>query len=241
MKLFPAIDLKDGQVVRLTMGDYGSAERYGGTPVGFAQSYEADGASCLHVVDLDGAKDGTLANFPVVQSIIENCGLFVEVGGGIRNADRVRQYLQLGVGRVILGTAALEDPKFLKSMVAQYGDKIAVGVDARDGKVATGGWLHTSSTDGVEFCRQLKEDGVSTVIYTDISRDGAMKGTNLSIYETLCAIGGIDIVASGGISSEEEITALRTIGCSGAIIGKALYEKRLSLKRLLLLAEGEQA
>ena len=241
MKLFPAIDLKDGQVVRLTMGDYGRVERYGGTPAGFAQSYEADGAHYLHVVDLDGAKDGTLANFSTVRSIVESCGMFVEVGGGIRNADRVRQYLELGVGRVILGTAALEEPDFLQDMLGRYGDKIAVGVDARDGKVATGGWLHTSSTDGVEFCRQLRDLGVDTVIYTDISRDGAMRGTNLDIYRTLCAIGGIRIVASGGISSEEEISALRAIGCDGAIIGKALYEKKLDLKRLLRLAKGEQA
>lgn len=229
MLIFPAIDIKDGGVVRLTQGDYNRVERYAVEPARAAAEFFDAGAKCLHTVDLDGAKDGTLSNFAAIESIIKAAPLFVEVGGGIRDEERIKRYLAAGVARVILGTAALKNPDFLAAMVAKYGEKIAVGVDARDGFVATDGWLEVSKTDSVSFCKSVHETGVKTVIYTDISRDGALSGTNLEIYGVLGGIKGLDVVASGGISSLGDIEALRDMGTYGAIVGKALYTGRLAL------------
>ena len=232
MQIFPAIDLKDKQVVRLTQGDYGKVEVYGQDPAAAARGFAAQGAKYLHVVDLDGAKDGALSNFDAVSAIIAATGMFVEVGGGIRDEARVRAYLEQGAGRVILGTAALRDFAFLQRMVDKYGEKIAVGVDAKDGFVATHGWLETSEVRGVDFCRRLRDTGVKTVIYTDISRDGKMQGTNLELYKELSQIEGLDIVASGGISSLKEIEILKN-EVYGAILGKALYLGAIDLKEAL--------
>ena len=234
MKIFPAIDLRGGSVVRLVRGDYDRMSVYAQNPYETALSLQAQGAKQLHVVDLDGALEGEPVNFEAVKSIA-NTGLFVEVGGGIRNRERIEKYLSAGVKRVILGTRAAKDFGFVEETVAAYGDAVAVGVDASDGKVAVGGWKEITDTDSMEFCKRLEQAGVKTVIYTDISRDGELKGTNLPAYERLSGL-NIDIIASGGISFEHEIEALRGMGIYGAIVGKAIYEKKLDLARVLEIA-----
>ena len=233
MQIFPAIDLRGGQVVRLYQGDYDKETVYAADPCAVARDFLAAGAKYLHVVDLDGARDGTLANFETIAAIARQGGLYIEVGGGIRTEDRIRQYLDLGVGRCILGTIAVKDFAFTARMARTYGDRIAVGVDARDGYVAVSGWKELSAERGVDFCRRLRDAGVKTVIYTDISRDGAEAGTNLDLYRELSEIQGLDITASGGVSSIEELKELQRIGTRAAILGKALYTGRLDLKTVI--------
>ena len=233
MQIFPAIDLSGGQVVRLYQGDYDQMTVYGQDPCAAARTFLEAGAKYLHLVDLDGARDGTTANFDSIAAIARQGGLYIEVGGGIRTEDRIRQYLDLGVGRCILGTIAVKDFTFTERMAQKYGDRIAVGVDARDGYVAVNGWKELSRERGVDFCRRLRDAGVRTVIYTDISRDGAEQGTNLEVYRELADISGLDITASGGVSSLEELRALRDMGTRAAILGKALYTGRLDLKTVL--------
>lgn len=236
MKIFPAIDLRNGKAVRLFQGDYDQMTVYGENPVEIAQGFKKQGAAHLHLVDLDGAKDGRLVNFETIKAIVEEVDLFVEVGGGIRDEERIRQYLDLGVGRVILGTIAVKDPAFLEEMVRRYGEKIAVGVDARDGYVAINGWKEITDKESFAFCEYLRGIGVKTVIYTDISRDGSLQGTNLAAYQRLHKIEDLDVVASGGISFEEEITALKDVAAA-AILGKALYSGKLELSRAIELAK----
>ena len=233
MQIFPAIDLSGGQVVRLYQGDYDKMTVYGADPCAVAREFTAAGAGYLHVVDLDGAKEGTLANFDTIAAIAEQGGLYMEVGGGIRTEERTQRSLDLGVGRCILGTIAVKDFEFTARMARTYGDRIAVGVDARDGYVAVSGWLETSREKSVDFCRRLRDAGVQTVIYTDISRDGAEQGTNLAVYRELAGIEGLNITASGGVSSLEELKALRGMGIPAAILGKALYTGRLDLKEVI--------
>lgn len=233
MQIFPAIDLRGGQVVRLYQGDYDQMTVYGADPCAVARDFIAAGARYLHVVDLDGALDGTLANFESIAAIARQGGLYIEVGGGIRTEERIRRYLDLGVGRCILGTIAVKDFAFTERMAQKYGDRIAVGVDARDGYVAVSGWKELSAERGVDFCRRLRDAGVRTVIYTDISRDGAEQGTNLDLYRELAEIEGLDITASGGVSSLQELRELQRIGTKAAILGKALYTGRLDLKTVL--------
>ena len=233
MQIFPAIDLSGGQVVRLYQGDYDQMTVYGVDPCAVARDFIAAGAKYLHVVDLDGAKDGTLANFESIAALARQGGLYIEVGGGIRTEERIRQYLDLGVDRCILGTIAVKDFDFTARMAQKYGDKIAVGVDARDGYVAINGWKELSSETGIAFCQRLADVGVKTVIYTDISRDGAEKGTNLELYRELANIEGLNITASGGVSSLEELRELQAIGTHAAILGKALYTGRLDLKTVI--------
>lgn len=236
MKIFPAIDLRDGKVVRLFQGDYDQMTVYSQDPAEVAKGFKEKGAENLHLVDLDGAKDGRLVNFDTIRTITQQVDMFVEVGGGIRDEERIRQYLDVGVGRVILGTVAVREPEFLEEMVKKYGEKIAVGVDARDGYVAVNGWKEITDKKGIEFCRYLRDIGVKTVIYTDISRDGGLQGTNMEVYRQLNKVRGLDIVASGGISFEEEITALKDV-VSAAILGKAVYSGKLDLERAVKLAE----
>ena len=233
MQIFPAIDLSGGQVVRLYQGDYDQMTVYGQNPCAAARTFLEAGAKYLHLVDLDGARDGTTANFDSIAAIARQGGLYIEVGGGIRTEDRIRQYLDLGVGRCILGTIAVKDFTFTERMAQKYGGRIAVGVDARDGYVAVNGWKELSRERGVDFCRRLRDAGVRTVIYTDISRDGAEQGTNLEVYRELADISGLDITASGGVSSLEELRALRDMGTRAAILGKALYTGRLDLKTVI--------
>ena len=233
MQIFPAIDLRGGQVVRLYQGDYDQETVYAADPCAVARDFLAAGARYLHVVDLDGARDGTLANLETIAALVRQGGLYIEVGGGIRTEERIRRYLDLGVGRCILGTIAVKDFAFTERMAKKYGDRIAVGVDARDGFVAVSGWKELSAERGVDFCRRLRDAGVKTVIYTDISRDGAEQGTNLDLYRELAKIDGLDITASGGVSSIEELRELQTIGTKAAILGKALYTGRLDLKAVI--------
>ena len=233
MQIFPAIDLRGGQVVRLCQGDYGRETVYGTDPCAQAREFISAGARYLHVVDLDGARDGTLANFDSIAAIAKQGGLTIEVGGGIRTEERVRRYLDLGVGRCILGTIAVKDFDFTARMAQTYGDQIAVGVDARDGYVAVNGWKELSREKGVDFCRRLRDAGVRTVIYTDISRDGAGRGTNLELYEELVQIEGLDVTASGGVGTLEELRRLEEMGIRAAILGKALYDGRLDLRTVV--------
>jgi phosphoribosylformimino-5-aminoimidazole carboxamide ribotide isomerase len=242
MEIFPAIDLRGGQVVRLTQGDYDKMEVYSDDPRKIARQFKAQGAKNLHIVDLDGAKDGRLVNFDSIRDIVEDVGLFLQVGGGIRDEERIRQYLDLGVHRVILGTVAVTDFPLVERMVAKYGEHIAVGVDARDGFVAIQGWRKVTDIDALKFCEKLMDIGVKTIIYTDIAKDGELSGTNLEVYQTLSQM-AIDVVASGGISYYEEITKLKALGIYGAIVGKALYTGSLDLKKIIELAgatEGEE-
>lgn len=239
MEIFPAIDIRNGNVVRLTEGDYNRMTVYGSSPLEMAETFIKKGAKNLHMVDLDGAKDGAPVNFDVIKSVAETGKLFTEVGGGIRDEKRIEDYLSLGVNRVILGTVAVRNFKFVEESVKKYGDKIAVGVDARDGKVAVSGWLETTEIDSLDFCRKLRDAGVKTVIYTDISKDGTLSGTNLEIYEKLAEIKGLDIIASGGITFEDEIKKLTQMNTYGAIVGKAVYAGKLDLERVLKIAKGE--
>lgn len=239
MKIFPAIDIREGKVVRLTQGDYDRMEVYDNDPVAVARQFKAAGAEYLHIVDLDGAREGRPQNWAVLSALAKEGSLFLQVGGGLRTPESVREILELGIDRVILGTAALRDPDFLKRMLAMYGGRIAVGVDTREGKVAVDGWLEVTETDALSFCRHLRGIGVQTVIYTDIARDGALAGVNLSPYRALCEIEGLAVIASGGVSGEADIVALREMNVHGVIVGKALYTGRLELGRVLVLAGKE--
>lgn len=237
MNILPAIDIRGGKVVRLTKGDYDNMTVYRDSPAEVAKEFLAAGAENLHVVDLDGARDGTPVNFSAIRELCEVKGLLIEVGGGIRNLERIEQYLSLGVGRVILGTAAVRDFSFVEAAVKRFSDAVAVGVDAKDGMVAVSGWEEVTALPAFSFCEKLRDAGVKTVIYTDISKDGALSGTNLAVYEALRQIEGLNIIASGGITFEDEIRALSKMGLYGAILGKALYEGRLDLRRALAIAK----
>lgn len=229
MKLFPAIDLRGGQAVRLYQGDYDQMTVYNPDPADQARAFAAAGAKYLHVVDLDGAKDDTTANLPAIARIAAESDLYIEVGGGIRDEERILRYLELGVSRCILGTVAVRDFDFTARMARKYGDKIAVGVDMKDGLVAVAGWKEVTPEPGVAFCRRLAEAGVKAVIATDISRDGTMQGTNMDLYRELLTIPGLEITASGGIAKMEELDTLQTMGCHAAILGKSVYTGAIDL------------
>ena len=233
MKLFPAIDIRNKQVVRLTYGDYDQMTVYSSDPVSIARDFLQKGADCLHVVDLDGAKDGLMSNFDTIKEVLSVKGLFTEIGGGIRTEQAIAKYVDAGAGRVILGTVAVEDPKFLEDMVKKYGKKIAVGIDSKDGFVRTRGWLENSGITTMDFCRQMRDLGVGAIICTDISKDGALSGTNMELYKELASLDGIDVVASGGITYYDEIKTLAKMNISGAILGKALYTGALDLEKAL--------
>lgn len=238
MKIFPAIDLFGGQAVRLYQGDYNQMTVYDPDPLNTVRKFEAAGAKHLHLVDLEGAKTGQTTNLPTIQRLASQTGLFLEVGGGIRNMDTIRRYLDAGASRVILGTAAVTDPDFTAQAVAQYGEKIAVGADLKDGKVAIKGWLETSQDTWEVFFERMQTLGVKTIICTDISRDGAMGGTNLDLYRLLADRYAMAIIASGGVSSLEDIRALKAAGAAGAIIGKAYYTGAIDLAQAIALGEG---
>ncbi len=237
MLLFPAIDLYDHKVVRLLKGDYQRMTVYSEDPLGTARQIEARGARWLHLVDLEGAKDGTTPNFDAVAAICRETSLQVEIGGGIRSMETIARYLEAGAARVILGTKAVTDPDFLQAALERFGGQIAVGVDARDGKVAVKGWLEVLDVDMFDFLTQLRDMGVQTAVVTDISRDGAMRGTNLPLYERLSRLEGIDITASGGVSSLEDIRALSGMKLYGAILGKAMYNGAVDLEDALAAAK----
>ena len=237
MNIFPAIDLLGGQAVRLVKGDYGKVTVYSNSPADVAKSFEESGASFMHVVDLDGAKDGSTVNFDTIKEIVSATSLSVEVGGGIRNIETVKRYIGIGVDRVIIGTAAVKDPEFLKAAVEAYGEHIAVGVDIKDGMVAIKGWTEISEISCYDFCEMMQKIGVKTVICTDISKDGMMSGTNLELYSELGKRFDMNIIASGGVSSLEDVRALAKMNVYGAILGKALYTGAVDLKDALKAAK----
>lgn len=239
MYIFPAIDIIDGKVVRLCEGDYSRAKNYSVTPLEAALKFAESGANHLHVVDLDGAKSGKADNAKTIEAVVTKCGMFVEVGGGIRTFNQIQKYLDCGVHRVILGTIAVKDFDFVVKAVDKFGEAIAVGVDAKDNFVAVNGWRDITKINSLEFCRKLKDNGVANVIYTDISKDGMLNGTNLEIYNVLCQTYYPKITASGGITSVDEIEKLKNMGIYGAILGKALYENKIDLKKAISIA-GEQ-
>ena len=237
MNIFPAIDLYEHKAVRLFKGDYAEMTVYSDNPVEIARDFEAKGAKFIHIVDLEGAKNGDTPNFDTVKEIAQNTGLFCELGGGIRSLDTVEKYLNAGLDRVILGTAAVTDEEFLRAAVEKYGDKIAVGVDIKDGFVAVKGWTEKSEYSCFDFCEKMREIGVKTLICTDISRDGAMKGTNRQLYKELSEKFDMNITASGGVSSIDDIKALRQLDLYGAIIGKAYYIGAIDLCEALEAAK----
>lgn len=230
MILFPAIDLYEGKAVRLLRGDYDRMTVYSENPPEIAADFQAAGATHIHLVDLEGARSGETPNLETVKRIIASTDLFAEVGGGIRSMEVIDRYLSAGVRRVILGTAAVTDPAFLNAAVSAYGDAIAVGVDIKNGSVAIKGWTESSGRDAFEFCKEMQDMGVSTLICTDISKDGAMQGTNRELYQALSERFSVKIIASGGVSSMEDVEHLRAMNLYGAIIGKAYYTGAIDLK-----------
>ena len=237
MIIFPAIDLYNGCAVRLYKGDYRNMTVYSEDPLAVAKAFEAAGATHIHMVDLEGAKDGTTPNLAVVERIAKETSLFVEIGGGVRSMETVEAYLSAGISRVILGTAAVTDEAFLREAVAKYGERIAVGADVRDGYIAIKGWLETSALTLEDFLARMQKIGVKTVICTDISRDGAMMGTNRALYSELSRKFSLDVVASGGVSSMEDVRALRKLNLYGAIIGKAYYTGAIDLGEAIEVAK----
>jgi phosphoribosylformimino-5-aminoimidazole carboxamide ribotide isomerase len=233
MKIYPAIDIINGKVVRLLKGNYGKVTNYVQTSEEAAKSFFCDGAKYLHVVDLDGAKQGKACNANVIGAIISRFELKVEVGGGIRTEEQIEEYLSRGADRVILGTVAVNNFPFALQMAKKYGEKIAVGVDAAEGFVCVSGWQKRTDIPSFEFCQRLLDGGITNIIYTDISRDGTLSGTNIKAYEQLVKLKGAKIFASGGVTEVSEITTLRALGVEGVILGKALYEGKLSLKAAL--------
>lgn len=230
MIILPAIDLYGGKAVRLYKGNYDEMTVYSDNPAAIAADFAAQGAEQIHLVDLEGAKTGDTPNLETVKTIIRSTGLLAEIGGGIRNMDVVEEYLSAGAGRVILGTAAVENEVFLKTAVKEYGEKIAVGVDLRDGFVAVKGWTEKSQYSAYDFCEKLQALGVKTLIVTDISKDGAMQGTNLNLYRDLSARFSMNLIASGGVSSLDDVKKLAAMNLYGAIIGKAYYTKAVTIR-----------
>ena len=237
MILFPAIDLYEKKAVRLYKGDYANMTVYSENPIEIAKDFEAKGCTHIHMVDLEGAKDGTTPNIAIVEQVARETSLFVEIGGGIRSMETVERYLRAGVQRVILGTAAVNDEAFLRAAVAKYGEKIAVGADVKDGFIAIKGWLETSAIALEAFLEKMEDIGVRNIICTDISKDGAMRGTNLALYRQLSAKFRLDITASGGVSAMDDIHQLRQMDLYGAIIGKAYYTGAIDLREALEAAK----
>ena len=230
MLIFPAIDLYEGRAVRLYKGDYAQMTVYSDDPVAVARDFKAQGAAQMHTVDLEGARDGGTPNLGTIERIVRETGLFVECGGGLRDMAAIDRAFSAGVGRVILGTAAVSDPALLEEAVGKYGERIAVGADLRDGRVAIRGWREDSGVTAEDFLRKIEALGVRTVICTDISRDGAMRGANAELYERLQREFGLDLIASGGVSGMEDVRRLRALGLYGAIIGKAYYTGDIALR-----------
>ncbi len=237
MKIFPAIDLYEGKAVRLYKGDYNEMTVYSEHPERVANYFRECGAEFIHTVDLEGARDGNTPNIETVKRIISVSGLKVQIGGGVRSEEVIKRYLDAGIHRVILGTAAATNPEFLALMGAKYGERIAVGCDLKDGYVATKGWTETTAETGEEFFSRVCKLGIKTVICTDISRDGAMKGTNTELYKTLSEKFPIDIIASGGVTDMNDIIRLKSLGMYGAILGKAFYTGAIDLKEAITEAK----
>ena len=237
MLIFPAIDLYEGKAVRLYKGDYEQMTVYSDSPIELVEDFVEQGAKYLHLIDLEGAKTGQTPNLELIRDIRALSPLFTQVGGGIRSMDVVDAYLNAGVDRVILGTAAVTDPVFLEEAIKEFGEKIAVGADIKNGYIAISGWTESSGIDAFAFCRRMQDLGVKTLICTDISRDGAMQGTNRNLYRTLSKRHDMNIIASGGVSSMDDIRALRAMELYGAVIGKAYYTGAIKISEALEVAK----
>lgn len=239
MILYPAIDLKDGCCVRLKKGDFEQKTVYFENPVEAALMWQNQGGEFLHLVDLDGAKDGISKNIAVIEAIVKALDIPVELGGGIRCEEQLERYFSMGVERAILGTAALKNPEFVRSSVKKYGDKIAVGIDAKNGAVAVSGWLEVSNTDAVTFAKEMEQIGVKHMIYTDIDTDGMMCGPNLKgLAAMVQAVPKVGIIASGGVAKQEDLEEIKKTGAQGAIIGKALYQQTINLAEAVPALKG---
>jgi len=238
MNIFPAIDLYEGKAVRLYKGDFSKITIYDDVPLNTAKKFEAAGAKFLHLVDLEGAKTGDTPNLETIKGIVKNTNLFVEVGGGIRSLEVIEKYVAAGVSRVILGTAAVKDREFLEAAVKKYGDIIAVGADINNGYIAIKGWIETTEITLEDFIKDMEKVGVKTVICTDISKDGAMQGTNLELYKKLSLECNMDIIASGGVSDYDDIEKLSAMNIYGAIVGKAYYTGAIDIKKAIEIAGG---
>ncbi|NIK11971.1 1-(5-phosphoribosyl)-5-[(5-phosphoribosylamino)methylideneamino]imidazole-4-carboxamide isomerase [Alkalibacillus almallahensis] len=233
MRIFPAIDLRNGQCVRLKQGDYNDETVYG-DPIEMAEQWERDGASYLHLVDLDAAKGDPSENGQVIEQIVSHVNIPVQVGGGVRDLERIQTLLDKGVTRVILGTAAVKDPAFAKEAAAQFGgDRVVVSIDARDGYVATDGWIETSELEAVDFAVQMQSYGIKTIVYTDIAKDGMLQGPNIDALYEMNEATSLNVIASGGVTSLKDIRALNDVKLYGAIVGKALYENKVNLAAIM--------
>lgn len=239
MLLFPAIDIYRGQVVRLIKGDYTQMTVYNNNPVKIAEDFVKKGVKNIHIVDLEGAKDGETPNFDVIKNIKDRTGVFCQVGGGIRDEDAVKKYIDSGFDRVILGTAAIENDDFLQKMVREYKNKIAVSIDILDNYVRTRGWQSSTNINVFEFFEHLEKCGVKCVICTDISKDGLLKGVNRELYKKCSQLYSIDIIASGGITSIDDISYLKSENLYGAVVGKAYYDGKIDLVESIKIAEGK--
>lgn len=233
MIIFPAIDILEGKCVRLIQGDYNQERVYGDSPVAMAKEWEAKGAEFIHIVDLNGAKTGESVNKAIIEEIAQTVKVPIQVGGGIRSIEVIKNYIEAGVARVIIGTAAIQDPDFLKEAVTTYGDKIAVSLDARNGYVATDGWTDTSDVKALDLVKDLEALGVKTIVYTDIAKDGMLQGPNLAEQEAIHKATSIDVIASGGVTTKEDVKNLQKLDLYGAIVGKALYDGKITLEELL--------
>ncbi|GGI14026.1 1-(5-phosphoribosyl)-5-[(5-phosphoribosylamino)methylideneamino]imidazole-4-carboxamide isomerase [Gottfriedia solisilvae] len=239
MILFPAIDLKDGKCVRLEQGDFSKQEIYSRSPLEVALAFEKVGATVLHIVDLDGARTGERRNASIVRDIVENTNLNIQLGGGIRSLESISFWLEIGIKNVILGTIAIENMNIVKEAVERYGERIIVGVDAKNSFVATNGWEKATTQNSFEFCKKLEKLGVKSVVYTDIAKDGMLSGPNIEAYKKLSSETNLQIIASGGVSSIDDLLSLQKLNLYGAISGKALYEKKFSLKEALTCLQEE--
>ncbi len=237
MEIFPAIDLYDNKAVRLYKGDYAQMTVYSDDPVAVAKSFEKQGAKYIHMVDLAGAKEGKPVHLSIVKGVAEHTDLFIEIGGGIRNMDTIDAYIGAGAKRVIIGTSAVENQAFLQEALKKYGDKIAVGADVKEGKIAVKGWIEKSAYDLDDFLQKMQDLGVKTVICTDVSKDGAMKGANVELYKHISKNFSLQVIASGGVSSIENIKAIKNSGAYGAIVGKAYYIGAVDLKEAIEVAK----
>jgi len=238
MILYPAIDIFNGNAVRLQRGDYEQMTIYSNDPVSVALGFKKAGATAIHIVDLEGARSGIPASYKVIENIASESGMFIQVGGGIRTSETIEKYLSAGIKRVILGTAAVSQPGFLQEMVMKYKDAIAVSVDIKNGLVAIKGWTEVSNRDSLAFCEKVSKLGVQTIICTDISKDGMLGGTNIELYKTLRSRLSIGVIASGGVTSLEEISALSKLGIDGAILGKALYTGAIDLEEAVKVMQN---
>ncbi len=233
MQIYPAIDLRDGKCVRLKQGDYAQETIFGADPAAMAERWVADGATYLHLVDLDGAKEGRPVNGRSIRAIVKASGVPCQLGGGLRTADDIKQALSWGVTRVIVGTKALQSPQWLAQMAHQFPGRIVLGIDAKDGKVATQGWLDVSEISALDLARQCAGPPLSAIIYTDISRDGMMQGANVTAMADMAAAVPIPVIASGGVTTLDDVKRLQENGLAGCIIGRALYEGQLSLRDIV--------